>query len=175
PHPIFARVVLSENLAGLLGKSLVTSRRRLGATPLRLRPIRSRTTHVPDHRHRLLAANSEMSSQIIPLKAKAAINTTRGVSCMRWLWRADNSKPLSSSLLITGMATRPIFTGSAPATKTMGIVRDFITLLGGAAAFPLAARAACRANAADRVLVRRRESSHCSPYFRPLVLMFFMA
>ena len=42
PHPIFARVVLTENLAGLLGKSLVTGRRRLGATPLRLRPIRSR-------------------------------------------------------------------------------------------------------------------------------------
>src|SRR5215470_2329715 len=30
PHPIFARVVLTENLAGLLGKSLVTGRRRLG-------------------------------------------------------------------------------------------------------------------------------------------------
>src|SRR5262249_58495149 len=42
PHPIFARVVLSENPAGLLGKSLVTGRRRLGATSLRLRPIRSR-------------------------------------------------------------------------------------------------------------------------------------
>src|SRR5262249_40712336 len=37
------------------------------------------------------------------------------------------------------------------------------------------ARAAGRANAADRVLVRRRESSRCSPYFRPLVLVFFMA
>src|SRR5262249_37145731 len=29
------------NLPSLLGKSLVTGRRRLGATPLRLRPIRS--------------------------------------------------------------------------------------------------------------------------------------
>ena len=33
PHPIFARVVLTENLAGLLGKSLVTGRRRLGRRP----------------------------------------------------------------------------------------------------------------------------------------------
>src|SRR5262245_25813784 len=50
--------------------------------------------------------------------------------------------------------------------------REFITLLGGAQAWPLAAR---RANAADRVLVRRRESSRCSPYVRPLGLVFFMS
>src|SRR5262252_541881 len=28
---------------------------------------------------------------------------TRGFSCSRWLWRADNSIPLSSSLLMTGL------------------------------------------------------------------------
>jgi len=41
PHPIFARVVLAENLADLLGKALVSGCLRLVATLLRLRPIRT--------------------------------------------------------------------------------------------------------------------------------------
>ena len=41
PHPIFARVVLAENLADLLGKALVSGSLRLVATLLRLRPIRT--------------------------------------------------------------------------------------------------------------------------------------
>jgi hypothetical protein len=41
PHPIFARVVLAENLAELLGKAPVTGRLRLVAALLRLRPIRA--------------------------------------------------------------------------------------------------------------------------------------
>lgn len=39
PHPIFARVVLAENLAKLLGKAPVTGHLRLVAALLRLRPI----------------------------------------------------------------------------------------------------------------------------------------
>jgi hypothetical protein len=53
--------------------------------------------------------------------------------------------------------------------------REFITLL-GAWSCGRARRVRSRPNeCADRVLVRRREPSHCSPYVRPLVLVFFMA
>jgi hypothetical protein len=38
PHPIFARIVLAEDLAGLLGKMLIKHRRRLVAALLRLGP-----------------------------------------------------------------------------------------------------------------------------------------
>lgn len=41
PHPIFARVVLAEKLARLIGQPLVAGRRRLGVARLRLWPIRS--------------------------------------------------------------------------------------------------------------------------------------
>jgi len=51
PHPIFVRVVLAENLAGLLRKTLVTDRRRFIAALLRLRPIRSRVL-IPRYAHR---------------------------------------------------------------------------------------------------------------------------
>ncbi|MGB0057345.1 MAG: hypothetical protein WBQ20_11440, partial [Methyloceanibacter sp.] len=42
PHPIFARLVLAENLADLLGKAPVTGCLRLLAALLRLRPIPAR-------------------------------------------------------------------------------------------------------------------------------------
>jgi hypothetical protein len=53
--------------------------------------------------------------------------------------------------------------------------RAFITLRRRGRVVARGACAAGRTSATDRVLVRRREPSRCSPYVWPLVLVFFMA